>query len=341
MMTKHVLPVLGILALVLVSGCINTAVLTGNRPEDVVKNIAEVQNFLSEHPDADLSVNYRSEGYIRGTINEISERCGPYFKIADHWQVVFRDPVTRENLTVWLEKDTNQLACLYGEGVGSQPVYIPGPPRAEFVIMGFSGLEINTGGTEFYGGKLYLTTSNPEYERIIIKRVTASYLDDVISNITNSGLLSQGDSFTYTFNFSRTTGEDDTFWIDFDILYDMPDSGLTNQRSRGTVISGLDTNRILQCSTASLEIERYNFYVGTRMFSVTLRNTGNIDLQIRTLFRENDAFREVGEPLILQYGDRKTLELEGLTRLVESVVFVSEACPGANQVIFMEDIAGV
>jgi hypothetical protein len=341
MRVKPLLPVIAILALVLVSGCINTAVLGGNRPEDVAKSMAQVQEFLRDYPDSELFINYRSEGYVRGTINEISDRCGPYFKIVDHWQIVFRDPATRKNLTLWLEKDTNQLSCLYGEGVGLPQAYIPGPPRSELVITGFSGLDINARSTEFYNGKLYLTIGNPGLERMILKRVTASYLDDVIPNITNSGLLSQGESFTYVFNLSRTISEGDAFWIDVDVLYDLPDSSTTNQRSTGSVIGGLDTGRILQCSTASFEVERYNFYIGTRVFSVTLVNTGNIDLQIKTLFREDDEFQEVGEPFTLQYGERKTLELEGLTILMESVVFLSEACPGAQQAIFIEDIAGV
>jgi hypothetical protein len=324
-----------------ISGCINTAVLTGNRPEDVVKSIAEVQEFLGDYPGSELFINYRSEGYIRGMISDISDRCGPYFKIADYWLVVFKDPASRSNITVWLEKDTNQLACLYGAGVDSPPVYIPGPEKAQLTITGFSGLDINPTTTEFYNKDLYFTVTNPNFERIILKKVTASYLDDVIENFTNTGFMSMGDSITYEFNFSNTIEDDELFWIDVDILYDSPDKSLSNQRSRGSVISGLDTTRIIQCSSASFVIERYNFYVGTRVFSVLIRNTGTIDLRIKTFFRQDDVLQEIGEPFTLWYKGTETIELAGLTRLAESVVFVSEACPGANQVIFVKDIAGV
>ena len=43
----------------------------------------------------------------------------------------------------------------------------------------------------------------------------------------------------------------------------------------------------------------------------------------------------------LKYRDSKALELVGLNRLMESVIIVSEACPGAQAVIFGEDIPGV
>ena len=44
--------------------------------------------------------------------------------------------------------------------------------------------------SEFYDNKLHLTISNPNIDRITVKRVTVSYLDDVIKDITDSGLLS-------------------------------------------------------------------------------------------------------------------------------------------------------
>jgi hypothetical protein len=342
MRSKFILPLACLLFVVLVSGCLNTAVLTGNRPEDVVKSIAEVQEFLKEHPDADLYINYRSEGYIRGTIDEISERCGPYFKITDYWFVVFEDPITQNNITVWLEKDTNQLACLYGAGVDSPPVFIPGPEKAELTVTGFSGLDVSSATTEFFDKKLYLSIGNPTYERKLIKRVTASYLDDVIENITESGLISHGKYFTYVFNFSRAIEDENLFWIDVTVLYNNLDAGLTNQRSRGSIISGLDTNRIIQCGQASFEVKSYNFYVGTRILRVSLENTGSIDLTIKTYLRNETGLLEpIGEPLELGYRELKRTEVEGLTRLMESVVFVSESCPGATEVIFVEDIPGV
>jgi len=237
--------------------------------------------------------------------------------------------------------------------------------RTDLTITGFSNLDINTRTTEFYGNRLYLDIGNPNPDEIDIERVTASYLDDVLVNTTESGPLPLGDSLTYVFDFSRTAewilpdlpkvpagasgtglgynqaGKESAFWIDVEVLYDVPGKGLTRQGSRGFVIGGMDTGQILECSAASFEVERKKFYFGTRVFSVTLRNTGNIDLEIRTLFREDGVFQEVVEPFILSYGARKTLEMEGLTELVESVVFTSEACPGASQAISVEDIAGV
>ena len=318
------------------------AALSGNRPEDTVKSIPEVQEYISNHSDFDLSVTQRSEGYIRGRIGEMSDRCGQFFKITDYWQVVLLDPTSKTNLTVWLEKETNQLACLYGEGVDSPPIYIPGPEKTELIMTGFSNIDVNDMTTEFYDNMLHLTIGNPNTDRITIKRVIVSYLDDVIKDTTNSGMLSQGESVSYEFDFSKTIHDGSSFWIDVEVLYDINDRSVTNQKSRGSIISGLDTSRIIHCGGASFEVDRYNFFVGTRVFSVNFRNTGNIDLQVKTYFRQHESIlQEAGEPFTLWYGGSKTVEYDGLTKLVESVIFVSDACPGAQEVVFTEDIPGV
>jgi hypothetical protein len=341
MSAKFAVPLAALLMLVFVSGCINTAVLSGNRPEDVVKTIPEIQEFIAVHPDFDLAVNQRSEGYIRGKISEMSERCGPFFKLVDYWQVLLDDPIENVNITVWIEKSTNQLACLYGEGVGSPPAIMPGPEKIELTITGFSNLDVNPATTEFSDGRLYLTIGNPNVDRMTIKKVSVSYLDDELDNVTNSGLLSQGESFRYVFDLSGTVDDDKPFWISVDVLYDRNDMQLSNQRNRGFVIGGMDTGRILQCSGADFEIERYNFLVGTRIFSVNMRNTGDIDLDLRAFFRKDGVLEEVGETFTMGYGESKFLEYEGLTRLTESVLFISDACPGAYEVISVRDISGV
>lgn len=341
MRTNLVLPLAGVLLLVAVSGCINTSVFQGNRPEAAMNNIPEIQEYIEEHPDYDLSVTLRSEGYIRGRIEYMSDKCGPYFKVTDYWEVQLMDPKSRTNVTVWLEKDSNQLGCLYGEGVDSPPAYIPGPEKTELLITGFSNLLVDDESTEFSNGRLYLTIGNPNAERITVKRVTVSYMDDVIKDITNSGMLSIGDSVSYDLNFSKTIGEGDSFWMDVEVLYDINDGNINNQKSKGAIISGLDTNRVIQCGGASFSVERYNFFVGTRMFNVNFRNTGSLDLQIKSYLRQGGELMEFGEPFTLWYGESKTVEYQGLTRLAESVIFISDACLGAQEVVFVEDIPGV
>ena len=335
---RYVLIPLLILLVLVTSGCVNTSIFTGNRPEETVKNFAEVKDFLTVHPDADLKISFRSEG----AISDISMMCGPYFKIIDHWEVVFSDSGSNSSLTVWLEKESKQLACLYGEGVDSPKPYIPGPVKADLFITGFSNLEVSGSSTEFYDQKLHLYLGNPEPDRIIIKKVTASYLDDVIENVTNSGIINHGKSFGYSFDFSNTIQEDDLFWIDVEVLYDIPDLQETNQKSRGTIISGVDANRVIQCSSASFEVSSYNFYVGTRILNIEFRNTGNVDLRINSLFRnEYGGLEDATDPFTLEYNSYKSIQMTGVNKIKEAIIFVSEACPGAQQVIFIEDIAGV
>ena len=328
------------LLVIMTSGCINTAV-SGNRPEDVAKTITEVQDYLATYPDSDMHVTYNSEGYIKSAIAELTDRCGPYFKITEYWKIVLDDPFSTSSITVWIEKDTNQLACLYGEGVDSPPPIMPDVEEEKLLITGFSRIEISEGLTSYNDNILTITIRNPSPERITVKRVTASYLDDIITNITDSGMLSHGDYFTYEFDLSRTI-ENGAFWIDVDVLYDDHDTAQVNQRSRGSIISGIDVNRILQCSKASFDVKRYNFYIGTRIFDVSLENTGDIDLTLKTYLRdENGELSEPVDPLQLTTGDTESFDIMGLTRIKESVLFVSEACPGASEVIFIKDIPGV
>lgn len=337
---RSFLPILIVFLVVISSGCINTSVLSGNRPEDIVKSVPQVQEFFEKYPETDISATYRPEDYIRAKIEEISDRCGPYFKIADYWEIAFFDYDTKESLTVWIEKSTNQLGCLYGDGVDSPPPYIPGPGKTEIMIAGFSGIGVSESNSEFSSGKLFLTISNPMQEEIVVKRVSATYLDISVNNLTNTGLLKQGEQFTYSFDLSEYLDDSDPFWIDVEILYDR--SLDTNIKSKGSVISGVDTSRIIQCSKASFDVTRQNFYIGTRILDIRLINTGEIDLLVKTYFRnETDDLEKVNDPFTLEYQDSENIEIRGLNKLIDSVIFVSESCPNANVVLRVEDIPGV
>ena len=143
------------------------------------------------------------------------------------------------------------------------------------------------------------------------------------------------------FDFNGRISDGKPFWIDIDVLYDMNDRMLSNQRSKGSLISGLDTSRILQCVGASFEINRYNFFIGTRILSVNIRNTGDTDIRIRSYFRQGNSLTEAIEPFILRYGETKTIEYSGLNKMMDNIILVSDTCPGAYDSIDIEDIPGV
>jgi hypothetical protein len=216
-----------------------------------------------------------------------------------------------------------------------------GPVKTELIFNGFTEIEIKDIDTDFTDNKLYIALMNPNPENIIIKKVTATCLDITIDNITNSDLISLGRSFTYEFDFEEKI-QDDMFWIDIDILYDIPDLSIVNQKASGSVIHGITENQTIRCLDSSFEVKSYNFYTGSRIFMVKLINTGNNNLTINSFYRDDaDDLIEAIEPFELAQGELKTIETTGLIRTMSSVIFVSEECPGTNQVIFSKDIPGL
>ncbi len=214
------------------------------------------------------------------------------------------------------------------------------PGSSELFFSGFSGLDM--GGSTFSRGVLYLRIMNPSDSAIEVVDVDAYYLDDAYDNNTKSGLLSRGEAAIYEFDFSGTVSRSEPFWLEAVVTYDVPDEGLRRQISRGFIISGLDEGEILSCMPASFRVISHRLYFGTRVFSVNLMNTGNVDLTIDALYRHEDGFvSALGEPLELGTGKSLSVEYQDFRGGTESVMFVSDECPGAYQVITSEEIAGL
>jgi hypothetical protein len=104
------LTLLGILAIVLIlSGCIGNNAIT-----DFTKNLPEVQAFLEENPDAEITAVFLNEGAVSNLIGDIRKLCGPQMEEIAYWHVY----VTKgeEQIEAFLDKSGQQALCVIKTG---------------------------------------------------------------------------------------------------------------------------------------------------------------------------------------------------------------------------------
>ncbi|MDP6671096.1 MAG: hypothetical protein QGI60_04755, partial [archaeon] len=100
------LTILGIIAIFLIlSGCIGN-----NGVTDFVKLQPEVQAFLDENPDAEITASFLNEGAVSNLINEIRELCGVQMEEVPYWHVY----VTKgeEQIELYLNETAEQALCV-------------------------------------------------------------------------------------------------------------------------------------------------------------------------------------------------------------------------------------
>lgn len=102
----------------LVSGCVDPS---GESITELVTALPAVQAYLDAHPDADVTVTAWSESMVTDEIDTISEKCDVSMPIQAYYRVKFVE--NNMDVTMWLDKSTNELLCMYKEGSGTN--YIP------------------------------------------------------------------------------------------------------------------------------------------------------------------------------------------------------------------------
>ncbi|MFC2143989.1 DsbA family protein, partial [Candidatus Aenigmatarchaeota archaeon] len=99
------------MAVLVISGCIG-----GISPEEIAKMTEEVQSFLDDYPNAEVTASYLDEEYVESIITELRGMCGEQMKIQPYWRVVFKDTDTDINITVWMEGENRNTVCFHKEG---------------------------------------------------------------------------------------------------------------------------------------------------------------------------------------------------------------------------------
>lgn len=102
------IPLVGI---VLVSGCI------GQAPEDIAKANPTVQQFLDEHPNAEITATYFPESQVQEIIDTIRTECNnPQMQSKNYYKVHVTDPSSGFSVIGWIDWDNKITLCIITKG---------------------------------------------------------------------------------------------------------------------------------------------------------------------------------------------------------------------------------
>ncbi|MDO8428411.1 MAG: hypothetical protein Q7S92_04310 [Candidatus Diapherotrites archaeon] len=94
-----------ILAALVLFGCTQG----GDSATNIVSNLPEVQNFLAENPDSDLTVVLLTEAEITTQLADISEKCGKSIPAQDYFYANIESP--ESIMQAWVSVADKQLVC--------------------------------------------------------------------------------------------------------------------------------------------------------------------------------------------------------------------------------------
>lgn len=116
-MERKIFLIGAIVCLSLFAGCISNE--SGADVTQIAKTLPMVQEFLGEHPNAEIKVALWNSDAVEENIVEIRESCGQQMEVKSYWKVV----VTEGNLDleVWIDESTQKVVCAFKKGV-SEPM---------------------------------------------------------------------------------------------------------------------------------------------------------------------------------------------------------------------------
>ena len=81
---------------------------------------AEAQDFLEDHPNAEILATHFTANQSGMMLGEIREECAnPYLEAKEYYRVRFTDPDTSFQAVVWIDWDAKKVECAYKKGEGS------------------------------------------------------------------------------------------------------------------------------------------------------------------------------------------------------------------------------
>lgn len=219
---RAVLASIFVFSVLVVSGC------TGQGESDVtgvVEGLPQVQQFLEENPEADISVVRLNSDYLQENEDEIPEDCVPAI---DPEQAHYKATVTEkeQEMEIWLRAEDREVMCALREGKEvedegkdeDRKIVQKGCPNQPVVVEG--------NDWEYSKGKLKLMARNNAGEEITLTEVTVE--DEETSVSLNKTLGTAEHSDTITIHGLSEIEEDDE--VDFEIIFTY-DGLLENQTS--------------------------------------------------------------------------------------------------------------
>lgn len=86
----------------------------------VVKLLPDVQQFLNEHPDAEIKAALWSTSSVDANIEGIRKDCGPQMESKGYWKAEVKEK--NLNLIIWLDNETRQPVCVVKTGISAVPL---------------------------------------------------------------------------------------------------------------------------------------------------------------------------------------------------------------------------
>lgn len=107
-------------AFILVSGC------TGLDPTALAKSNSMIQQFLSDHPNAQIVVTHFTANQSKYMIDQIRKDCdNPYLDEKEFYRVNITDPDTNFYAIVWIDWETKTVECVFKIGTEGKTVEKP------------------------------------------------------------------------------------------------------------------------------------------------------------------------------------------------------------------------
>jgi len=115
----------------LISGC------TGLDPETLAKSNAMIQQFLKDHPNAQIKVTHFTAEQAKNIIDQIRKDCeNPYIDEKEFYKVTINDTETNFFAVAWIDWETKVIECAYK--LGSEGVAIDKPKQANCTAHAYS-----------------------------------------------------------------------------------------------------------------------------------------------------------------------------------------------------------
>jgi hypothetical protein len=112
---KALLPVVFTGLVIFSSGCINID------PEAFARAMPMVQDFLDEHPNAELHIVHYSASEAEAVLDQIKEDCGKTtIEAKEYYFVNLTDPDTDLMVRAWIDWETQTVECIYKAGGSRQ-----------------------------------------------------------------------------------------------------------------------------------------------------------------------------------------------------------------------------
>ena len=105
-MKKEILFSLALITMLL-SACIFNESQKGEVIEQV-SSLAEVQEFLTKYPDAEIRANLLGRAVIEDNIDNLRYYCGQQMEVKSYWDVMIEE--NEKGLEIWVdEEDTEKI----------------------------------------------------------------------------------------------------------------------------------------------------------------------------------------------------------------------------------------